>query len=70
MTPEMAASVLAASATETPPAPSRMDRAPTVDVRPSASQREDNPQAEIDETYKTIAAGLNKRLPAAFRKTA
>lgn len=67
MSVEVAVAALAAAAPETPSDGKRMDRAPAVDVRPSPSQREENPQAEIDETYKSIAAKLNKQLPERFR---
>ena len=50
---EAAATVLAAAAVETAPAApvSRMDRVPAVDIRPGATQRDANPQGEIDASW-------------------
>ena len=53
MSPESATAALAAAAPEAAPT-SRMDRAPAVDIRPGATQRDANPQAEIDASWASI----------------
>jgi signal peptide peptidase SppA len=71
MAPEAAATVLAAAAAETPPAPpepSRMSRVPAVDIRPGATQRNTDPQAEADASWSDIVTKLNARLPAVARR--
>ena len=45
-----------------------MDRVPDPVVRPGATQRDSDPQADIDAGYQAIAEKLNKNVPAAFRK--
>ncbi len=68
MAPEAAQAVLAAAAPEAAAPASRMDRVPDPVVRPGATQRDSDPQADIDAGYQAIAEKLNKNVPAAFRK--
>lgn len=58
MSPETAAAALTAAAPEAAAPPSRMDRVPHVDVRPGATQREENPQADIDAGWTKIIKGV------------
>ena len=68
MSPENAASVLAAAAPEAVAPASRMDRVPAVDIRPAASQRDDDGQEKIDATYKDLAAKMNRSVPERYRR--
>lgn len=67
LAPEDATKALAASPAEAART-SRMDLVPVVDIRPGATQREENPQAAADASWGEIVNAQNARLPAAARR--
>ncbi len=54
MSPESATAALAAAAPEAAAPAGRMSQVPAVDIRPGATQRDANPQAEIDASWSSI----------------